>query len=77
MTLIINAQTLKQEPDPLNASWVARMIDDDLSIGTNYQRLSFSEAPRFLTASLQMTDEFIESIIRPMREPVRKVFGRA
>ena len=67
------SQTLKQVPDPLNASRVARMIDNDLAIGENYQRLA-SQIFEIFDASPQMTDEFIESIIRPIREPVRKLF---
>ena len=67
------SQTLKQVPDPLDVLHVARMIDNDVAIGKNYQRLA-SQIFDIFDTTPQMTDAFIESIIRPIREPVKRLF---
>ena len=64
---------LQQMGDPLDEVRVSRMIDNDAAVSRNYQALAckvfeiFDEPP-------MMTDSFVESIIGPIRDPIRRLF---
>lgn len=64
---------LQQMGDPLDEVRVSRMIDNDAAVSRNYRALAckvfeiFDEPP-------MMTDSFVESIIGPIRDPIRRLF---
>ena len=60
-------------PDPLDETRVNRMIDNDVAISRNYQRL-VGQLFGIFDAEPMMTDAFIESLIDPIREPVSRLF---
>ena len=62
------AQHLEKQSDPLDRPHVYRMIDNDATIGKNYQRLA-SRVFDIFDAEPMMTDEFTEAIIKPIRDP--------
>lgn len=66
-------QSLKKLADPLDEQRVNRMIDNDVAIGRNYQRLATQVFDIFETTP-KMTDEFIEEIIGPIRAPLQRLF---
>ena len=67
------AQSLGRQPNPLDVSRVARLIDNDAAIGQNFQRLA-SQVFDIFHSKPMMTDEFTEAIINPIREPVNSLF---
>ncbi len=67
------SRRLEQRPDPLDDSRIDRMIDNDVAIGKNYQQIA-SRVFDIFDISPQMTDKFTESLISPIREPVKKLF---
>ena len=60
-------------PDPLDEGRVNRMIDNDVAISRNYQRLVAQVFGIFDTEP-QMTDAFTESLISPIRDPLSRLF---
>ncbi len=66
-------QSLKKLANPLDERRVNRMIDNDAAIGRNYQRLAAQVFDIFETTP-QMTDQFIERIIAPIRAPLQRLF---
>ena len=60
-------------PDPLDESRVNRMIDNDVAISRNYQRL-VGQIFEIFEAEPMMTTDFTESLINPIRNPVRRLF---
>ena len=67
------ARRLERIPDPLDETRVNRMIDNDVAISRNYYRLVGQVFEIFGTEP-KMTDEFTESLINPVRNPVKKLF---
>ena len=67
------ASTIERQSDPLDVSRVSRMIDNDAAIGKNYQSLASQVFDIFDSPPI-MTDEFTESLISPIREPVNQLF---
>ena len=64
---------LSQAPDPTEHRRVERMIDNDVSAEFNYRTLAASVFEVFDVPPV-MTDEFTESIIGPIRNPVLRLF---
>ena len=64
---------LSQAPDPTEHRRVERMIDNDVSAEFNYRTLAASVFEVFDVPPV-MTDEFTESIIEPIRNPVLRLF---
>ena len=64
---------LQRLPDPLDEGRVNRMIDNDVAISRNYQRL-VGQVFGIFGAEPQMTDVFTESLISPIRDPVSRLF---
>ena len=60
-------------PSPLDEERVKRMIDNDQAIGRNYQRLVGRVFDIFDSGTMTTTD-FTESLINPIRDPVKKLF---
>ncbi len=60
-------------PDPLDESRVNRMIDNDVAISRNYQRL-VGQLFEIFDAEPVMTNDFTESLINPIRNPVSRLF---
>lgn len=60
-------------PNPIESRRVSRMIDNDESVGINYQRLMASVFQIF-DAEPVMTDEFVDAIVAPVRGPVNRLF---
>ena len=58
---------------PLMKVVVNRMIDNDVAISRNYQRL-VGQVFGIFGAEPQMTDVFTESLISPIRDPVSRLF---
>ena len=67
------SQRIQKLPDPLDDTRVARMIDNDAAIGRNYQRQA-SEVFKIFSAPPSMTNKFTEGILKPIREPLLKLF---
>lgn len=67
------AEALERQSDPLDVSRVARMIDNDVAIGKNYQSLA-SQVFDIFEAPPMMTNKFTEALIGPIREPVNRLF---
>ena len=67
------ASRLEKIPDPLDETRVNRMIDNDVAISRNYYRLVGQVFEIFGTEP-KMTDEFTESLINPVRNPVKRLF---
>ena len=65
--------TIGTPPHPLEKQRVSRMIDDDKSVGNNYQRLAARVFEIFDTEPI-MTDAFVDSIIAPVKDPVKRLF---
>ena len=68
-----NTNQLQQSPPPLDESRVARMIDNDVAISRNYRRLVGQVFEIFKSKPI-MTNEFTESLINPIRDPVNRLF---
>ena len=66
-------ERLQRVPDPLDETRVNRMIDNDVAISRNYQRL-VGQVFEIFGAKPMMTNEFIASLIDPIRDPVRRLF---
>ncbi len=64
---------LQRLPDPLDEGRVNRMIDNDVAISRNYQRL-VGQVFGIFGAEPQMTDGLTESLISPIRDPVSRLF---
>lgn len=64
---------LSQAPDPTEHRRIDRMIDNDTSAGINYQRVAASVFDVFDSPPV-MTNEFTDSIIGPVRDPVLRLF---
>ena len=64
---------LQRLPNPLDESRVDRMIDNDVAISRNYQRL-VGQLFEIFNAEPMMTTDFTESLISPIRDPVAKLF---
>ena len=64
---------LQRGPDPLDESRVDRMIDNDVAIRGNYQRL-VGQVFDIFDAKPMMTTDFTESLIKPIRDPVSRLF---
>ena len=67
------ADELQRLPNPLDEDRVDRMIDNDVAISRNYQRL-VGQLFEIFNAEPMMTTDFTESLIRPIRDPVAKLF---
>ena len=67
------ANRLESVPDPLDEARVNRMIDNDVAISRNYYRL-VGQVFEIFGAKPTMTDEFTESLINPVRNPVKRLF---
>ena len=66
-------EQLQRVPDPLDESRVNRMIDNDVAIRKNYQRL-VGQLFEIFDAEPMMTTDFTESLINPIRDPVSRLF---
>ena len=66
-------EQLQRVPDPLDDSRVNRMIDNDVAIRKNYQRL-VGQLFEIFDAEPMMTTDFTESLINPIRDPVSRLF---
>ena len=66
-------EQLQRVPDPLDESRVNRMIDNDVAIRGNYQRL-VGQLFEIFDAEPMMTTDFTESLINPIRDPVSRLF---
>ena len=66
-------EQLQRVPDPLDESRVNRMIDNDVAIRSNYQRL-VGQLFEIFDAEPMMTTDFTESLINPIRDPVSRLF---
>ena len=66
-------EQLQRVPDPLDESRVNRMIDNDVAIRRNYQRL-VGQLFEIFDAEPMMTTDFTESLINPIRDPVSRLF---
>ena len=64
---------LRPSPHPLDESRVTRMIDNDVAISKNYQRL-VGQVFNIFHVPAMMTTEFTESLINPIRNPVSRLF---
>ena len=64
---------LQRAPDPLDESRVNRMIDNDVAISGNYQRL-VGQLFEIFDAKPMMTNDFTEGLISPIRDPVSRLF---
>ena len=64
---------VQRVPDPLDEPRVNRMIENDVAINRNYQRL-VGQLFEIFEAEPMMTDDFTESLIRPIRDPVSRLF---
>ncbi len=64
---------LSRIPNPLDETRVNRMIDNDVAISRNYRRL-VGQVFGIFDAPPMMTTEFVESLINPVREPIRRLF---
>ena len=60
-------------PDPVDHQRVTRMIDNDESVGINYQRL-VGRVFAIFDSPPTRTDEFTDSIIVPIRDPILNIF---
>ena len=66
-------EQLQRVPDPLDESRVNRMIDNDVAVSRNYQRL-VGQLFEIFDAEPMMTTDFTESLINPIRDPVSRLF---
>ena len=66
-------ERFQRVPDPLDESRVNRMIDNDVAISRNYQRL-VGQLFEIFDAKPMMTTDFTESLINPIRKPVSQLF---
>ena len=64
---------VQRVPDPLDETRVNRMIDNDVAISRNYQRL-VGQVFNIFGVKPMKTDEFTDSLIRPIRDPVNRLF---
>ena len=64
---------LQQSPPPLDESRVGRMIDNDVAISRNYRRL-VGQVFEIFNLKPIMTNEFTDSLINPIRDPVNRLF---
>ena len=64
---------LERLPNALDEDRVNRMIDNDMAISRNYQRL-VGQLFEIFTAEPMMTTDFTESLISPIRDPVTRLF---
>ena len=64
---------LQRAPNQLDESRVDRMIDNDVAISRNYQRL-VGQVFEIFDAEPMLTTEFTESLISPIRDPVVRLF---
>ena len=64
---------LQRAPNQLDESRVDRMIDNDVAISRNYQRL-VGQVFEIFDAEPMLTTEFTESLISPIRDPVARLF---
>ena len=64
---------IKQVPKPLDEDHARRMIDNDEAISKNYQHLA-SRVFDIFDAKPMMTSTFTESLINPIRDPVKELF---
>ena len=64
---------LNRQGDPLDQMSVNRMIDNDAAVSRNYQRLA-CQVFEIFNVQPMMTDAFTESIIGPIRAPLRRLF---
>ena len=67
------ANQVQRGPDPLDETRVNRMIDNDVAISRNYQRL-VGQVFDIFSVEPMMTDEFTNSLISPVRDPVNRLF---
>ncbi len=66
---------LQRAADPLDETRVNRMIDNDVAVSKNYQRLA-SQVFDIFHVQPMMTNEFTESIIGVIREPFSRLFPK-
>ena len=64
---------IRTPPHPLEKRRVSRMIDNDASVGNNYLRLTARVFEIFDTEPIK-TDAFVDSIIAPVKDPVKRLF---
>ena len=67
------ARSIQTMPDLLAQPRPHRMIDNDATIGTNYQRLAARIFDIFKVSPV-MTDEFTEALVKPIRDPLKRLF---
>ena len=70
----VNVNNLKQVPDPLGQIRLHRSIENDVAVTQNYQRLASSVFELFDLSEPMSTDEFADSIIAPVRDPIQSLF---
>ena len=68
------ANQLQRAPDPLDESRVDRMIDNDVAISSNYQRL-VGKVFEIFDSKPMMTTAFTDSLISPIRDPISRLFS--
>ena len=66
-------ERLQRVPDPLDESRVNRMIDNDVAIRRNYLRL-VGQVFEIFNAKPMKTTDFTDLLVRPIRDPVRRLF---
>ena len=64
---------LKRVGDRLDETRINRLIDNDAAVSKNYQRLA-SRVFDVFNVKPMMTDQFTESIIGPLRDPLIRLF---
>ena len=67
------ARELKRVGDRLDETRINRLIDNDAAVSKNYQRLA-SRVFDVFNVKPMMTDQFTESIIGPLRDPLIRLF---
>ena len=71
----LNVEGLEQLGNPLDHVRIQRTIDNDAAVVQNYQKLAAQTFAIYGLKKPVMSDEFIESIIGPVRKPVSKLFA--
>ncbi len=64
---------IQREANPLDEGRIARMIDNDVAVSKNYQRLA-AQVFTVFDVEPMMTNKFTDAIIRGVRDPVSKLF---
>ena len=70
----LNVEGLEQIGDPLDHVRIQRTIDNDAAVVQNYQKLAAQTFAIYGLKKPVMSDEFVESIIGPVRKSVSTLF---